>query len=259
MSKLTVCFVLILLPLSIVCPALGEGIDIGKKLDSFLIAYNKIDFQNKEDAVERLVNIDIQIRKFLKEVRMQHGHDKYWKSDYAILSLRIDHFTEAFEYEGALLQKAHKINPKSKYREYTLFSEINTDKYCWVENPKNLEAAYQYLKEYPNGPYVADVYKALGGFNWSLFNYIRFQKENLKSKPHDELKNEEEHNVLLQYIKDIANVSIEMQENQAKDNAIKYFDAYLKTGKDTDVWVKRILNEIKNGTETRYGIFSCPD
>ncbi len=231
MRRFSALVAMILLNVLIVCPAFSNEINIGKKLDECLIEYNKINFQDIENAIEALVNLDLKLRKFLREIVTQPDQSNYWKSDYAKLDLEIGHFSDSFEYSGALLDKAYKLNPQSKFRKYTLFSGINTDKYCWVENPRNLESAFQYLKEFPNGPFVADVYMALGGFYWSLYNYIQYQKEDLKNKPHEELKGLENHSTLLQYIKETSKLSIDIQEEQAKTSAIKYFEAFLKLRK----------------------------
>lgn len=242
-------------------PVIADEIDIGKKLDIFYREYKNIQFENQKDEIEPLVNLDKKIRMFLKQIRNPDGHRRYWKKHYSELSLRINHFTDNFEYEGALLYKAHKINPNSKYRKYTLFTEINSDKYCWVGNPENLEVALQYLKEFPDGPFVNDVYFGLGGFHSSLYDYIRFEKKVLTSKPHAELKGYDEggHNTLIPYIKDISKVSLEKQEEQAKTNAIKYLEIYLESEEKPVHWIKGRLVEIKEGTNQRYGIFSCPD
>lgn len=253
--------VLFFLCLVSIFPAMAEEIDINKRLDEFYIKYKKTQFKNQENAIEALVKIDIELRNFLKEIseKGNHNHINYWKDYYTELDLTIGHYSDEFEYEGALLEKAHKINPNSKYRNHTFFSEINSGKWCWVRDSKNIAAAHQYLKEFPNGPFAVDVYRELGEFYSSLYDYIRLGKDTLKSQPHDELKQYDESAYLIDYIEDISKATIETQEAQAKASAIKYLEIYLKAKKNLDYRIKERLTEIKEGTEQLYGIHSCPD
>jgi len=241
--------------------AAAGQLDIGKQLDEYSSTYNKIDMQEKGSAIETLVNLDLKLRAFTKEIRNQRG-EPYWKRDYEKLGLGINHYTDAFDYYGTLLSKAHKIDPNSKFRKYTLFTEINSDGYCWVEKPQHLEAAFQYLKEFPNGPFASKVYEALGSFYGSFYECIKYHKEELEKD--SQLKPSEFDScadVFQQYIKKPSMVSADMQEKQAKDNTIKYYEAYLKTDKNPSKRIEKALIELKEGTEVkmRHGIYSCPD
>ena len=52
-------------------------------------------------------------------------NNKYFKKEYELIGLSIGHYSDAIEYSGKLLYDAHKIDPNSPYRRYTLFSMVN--------------------------------------------------------------------------------------------------------------------------------------
>ena len=65
----------------------------------------------------------------------------------------------ALEYTEILLVKAHEMDPRSKYREYTLFSQImGIRPEGGLGEMPNIKVAYQYAKEFPKGPFISNVY-----------------------------------------------------------------------------------------------------
>lgn len=255
MHKLRLCIVPFLFIMSVTQIAIGKQININEKLDSHLESYKRVNVQTEEEAISTLVNIDSEIRALLKVIcdytAYDIPHDKYWKADYSELDLYVDRFSECFSYSGGLLEKAHSINPNSQYKSYTYFSKINSNKYCWIEEPKNIEAAHQYLKEYPDGPFVIDVYYNVGHFYWSLYNNITY----IMAEVDNDSGN------YLSYIKDPSSITLEKQAQQAKEETIKYFNLYLDNVKDghNSENIKNLLRDVHEGTDTIYGDFSCPD
>ena len=80
--------------------------------------------------------------------------------------------------------EAHQLNPHSKYRSYTLYTEIygkSAD-----HNFPDVDTAILYLKEFPNGPYATDVIGILAGFYHDLYAALR----NIKEEPNIENRSE---------------------------------------------------------------------
>jgi hypothetical protein len=87
------------------------------------------------------------------------------------IGLDIGHYSDALGYSGKLLVEAHERNPNSPYRKYTLFTTILGEgtSHGLGEMP-NISQAELYLKEFPNGPYVENVYLWKTSIRfWALF------------------------------------------------------------------------------------------
>ncbi len=214
-----------------------------------------------KSLVPRLVELDTKIREFVRSSRKwEEGYRNLWKDTDKELGLNIGHYSDLYEYNGKFLKMAHSINPRSGLRKYTLFSDINSED-CWVGNPDNLKAAFNYLKEFPTGPFETEVYYLLGMFHWSLHNELKYNEEAIINTPIEKLGRKVHYGdlLLLVYIKDLAEVPIKQQQEQARHTAIKYLELYLEQDKEHLGWVRISLKGLKEGSNQRYGIFSCPD
>ena len=117
--------------------------------------------------------IDIYVnREFIKE--------PLWREDYKKMGIFIGHYGSIVYYDK-LLAEAHKINPHSSLRKYTLYSEVFSQytSHSWSAMP-NVKAAEVYLKEFPKGPYAWKANEALGYFYYDLYKVFKDAIENIK-------------------------------------------------------------------------------
>ena len=71
------------------------------------------------------------------------------------------------------MAETHQLNPRSKYRSYTLYTEIYEKDGQPFNDFPDIEKATSYLKEFPNGSYVKEVYGILAGFYHDLYAALR--------------------------------------------------------------------------------------
>lgn len=91
-----------------------------------------------------------------------------WHDKYQELGLSIGHYSDRLEYSEKLLTEAHQLNPHSKYRNYTFYTEIygkGGEDYGFPD----INKAASYLKEFPQGPYAIKVNEILAGFYHDLY------------------------------------------------------------------------------------------
>jgi len=97
----------------------------------------------------------------------------YLRSGYEDLGLlRASFEPDLLNYSGKMLRDAHRINPRSPYRRYTLYSTLFPRGEDVGEIPA-LGAARSYLREFPRGPYAADVNLVLAHFQDDLYKLLR--------------------------------------------------------------------------------------
>lgn len=152
-----------------------------ERLDKVLIEYRALP---DTPDVKRLVDLDLELNALEKEVQEAHKDGtskKYWRKDYEDIGLYIGHYSDAFGYSGKLLVEAHKRNPNSPYRKYTLFTTIiGEGTFHGLGVMPNIGQAELYLKEFPNGPYAENVYSILGYFYDDLAKVLKELVENDK-------------------------------------------------------------------------------
>ncbi len=89
-------------------------------LPQFYDEYNRVE---RAPTIEKLIALDEEVRRLINSRPDYYPCDdtKIWKVEYDELGIYIC-YDEFIAYSGKLLTKAHKINPRSKYRN-TLFSQ----------------------------------------------------------------------------------------------------------------------------------------
>jgi hypothetical protein len=150
-----------------------------ERLSKVLFEYRAL--PNTQD-VKRLVELDRELNELEKEINEKHkegASKKYWRKEFEEIGLYIGHYSEALEYSGKLLVEAHKRNPNSPYRKYTLFTTILGEGTSHgLGAMPNIDQAELYLKEFPDGPYVENVYSILGYFYDDLAKVLKRLVEN---------------------------------------------------------------------------------
>jgi hypothetical protein len=124
--------------------------------------------QDQRD-VAFLVEMDQKLRNLSFE-----RQSRYLKPEYESLGLSPALFdSDFFYYSGKLLAEAHRIDPNSPDRRYTLWSIVESDTTAVVNSPAFAES---YVQEFPSGPFITQAYFALAGFYDDLFKVIKLEE-----------------------------------------------------------------------------------
>ncbi len=126
--------------------------------------------------ITTLLRLDQKLRDLvpaLSEIEMSRGIF-FYRDEYRTMGLIPNHWSGTLEYDGTLLKIAHKLNPNSPQRNRTLFSTVarsdSPDKYNGMPN---INAAYQYISEFPEGPFAADTFETLATFYDDFYKVLR--------------------------------------------------------------------------------------
>jgi hypothetical protein len=201
----------------------------------------------KNKSVGSLVRLDSMIRSFVDSARnsLSIGEQvKHWKDEYSKLGLRIGHYSGYFEYSEQFLFEAHSLDSNSSYRSYTLYAPIvgidHSDRLGWFPH---IDVAFQYVKEFPGGHFIFDVYVILADYYKDLYMALRDGKEGASYH----------YDCLEEYID---KTPIRKQLLRAQKSSIYYYEQALKI-RPNHSGVKEILGEVKNGTVTSWS--TCSD
>ncbi len=165
--------------------AFGED-PIQQRLDQLYAEYEAL---SASPTIKKYVALDGKLRAFIVEelpiydhsVKIEKEADYYKYDNNRTRALGIEtskyamgKYSLALVYSEKFLVQAHEIDPHSKYREYTLFSQIMgiRPSHGLGEMP-DIKIVYQYAKEFPNGPFIAKVYEIIAGFHKDLFMVVR--------------------------------------------------------------------------------------
>jgi hypothetical protein len=186
-------------------------------------------------TIEKLVFFDQNLRRLLSINSVPYPCKDggiSWSRKYIKIGVYVDK-DETVTYSGALLVRAHKMNPYSKYRKYTLYSTIyGVHEFDIYGVMPNVQMALRYKKEFPSGPFIGRVYSTLGGFYKDLYMVLR---DNLRDY---------KYNCFEPYIDGTPR---EKQTRRAKKLAESYYRLLLAID-SSDARSKEILNRIKDGT-----------
>ena len=124
--------------------------------------------------ISRLVSLDHELRQLVNrpwEDLKRSTAAGACREEYGAIGISIGHYSDVIGYSGKLLLEAHKLDPVSSFRNYTLYSFANCDaEDCSMPN---IDSARLYVKQFPNGPYIYEVYSTLGRFYDDLYKEIK--------------------------------------------------------------------------------------
>lgn len=130
----------------------------------------------KGPDVAGLVELDRKLRNLIHEPWKRAGQSldgKVYQSQWAAIGIDVGHYSDALEYSGKLLAEAHRKNPDSEFRRFTLFSAVIGERPSHgLDEMPDVNVARQYLKEFPKGPFAGEVDIILGNFYCDLFKVI---------------------------------------------------------------------------------------
>jgi hypothetical protein len=170
--KMRTMWIVILLAMS--ASAQDESKTVVQQLDQITKEYGELQIEGK---IEMLVSLDARLRSLICEPwkRTNKSFDgKLWKPTWSAIGVYVSHYGDDLGYSGKLLVEAHHIDPSSAYRRSTLFSAImgETSSSGLGEMP-DPQAAIQYLKEFPDGPFADETSIILANFYNDLFKVLK--------------------------------------------------------------------------------------
>ena len=162
--------------------ALHSGIYAQDVVDATLARlYSQYLRARVDHDIARLVEIDRELRKifpghvpdgYVAPNGRGYIEAKYLRPGYEALGLSGAVFEpDVLTYSGMVLSEAHRINPRSAYRRYTIYAtvfSVGRD-----SDFPDFAAARAYLREFPRGPFAADAYLELAYFRDDLFKVLR--------------------------------------------------------------------------------------
>lgn len=135
--------------------------------------------------VRRLVALDQKLSSLVENIQegdKEGTSGRLWKPEYEAMGLYVGHYSEQIGYSGKLLLQAHQLNPHSPQRNRTLFAGIlGEGSPDGLGEMPNIKQAYQYLREFPNGPYAGKTHAILGTFYSDLYKVLRALQKDPKN------------------------------------------------------------------------------
>ena len=226
----------------------SEGI-IKKELEKCYSFYETVE---NDLSIKNLVLLDSTLKKFInnldsyEEIERAEGtiadYDiKYWEDKYRKIGIERAYSGPSLYYSNKFLADAYKIDPNSRYRKYTYFSTI-----FGIGDPSglgmmpNVKEAYKYLKDFPDGPYIDEVYLILARFHTDLFMVVR----SLNNSEKDIL--DYKYDCYESYIENKP-YAVQMKDNQRI--AVKFLREFLKIHSNHQFrYPKNWLEDLENGT-----------
>jgi hypothetical protein len=231
----------------VLLPAYAATPSYDARLEEMLREYQQI--QAALD-VGNLVRLDEKIRDLIEETQREHRQSVKWDSKYAVIG--VDQGDGLLLYSGKLLAEAHRLDPKSPYRERTLCSRI-IDHGAWGAMP-DLENINAYLKEFPGGYCSRDAQRNLATFFSDLYGILIELQDPKYEKDY-------KYDCFAPYIN---TQSYKQQAQHAKELAVAHFELALsrKRLRSTAYWSDEDLREniqgLMNGKGPD-GWFWCAD
>lgn len=168
-------YILILLLIGMLNPCRAQD-TIGSALHR--IYQNYLSMAQSPD-ISSLVSLDHDLRQMFNcswDILKRATDSGGFHEEYRAIGISIGHYSDVIGYSGKLLLEAHKLDPVSSFRNYTLYSFANCDaEDCSMPN---IDSARLYVKQFPNGPYIYEVYSTLGRFYDDLYKEIKRVKAN---------------------------------------------------------------------------------
>lgn len=185
-----------------------------ERLDAALREYRVI---RRAPDVGLLVAFDQKLTRLVEQIQASDKEGisgKLWKPEYEAIGLYVGHYSDQLGYSGKFLLQAHRLDPQSPLRDRTLFATIvGEGNFSELARMPDIQRAYQYLREFPNGPYAGATYAILGTFYSDLYKVIRtLRKDPIKGRDY-------KYECFAPYIKDDG---LEAQARVARNRAADY-------------------------------------
>jgi len=133
-----------------------------------------------EEAIEQLIKVDAVLRDVAAATREAAFRDRSistndsYRDEYGAMGLYIGHQSGFVQYSGALLVKAHNLDPNSPFRAHTLFAVIrSSDPAREPHGMPDLNAAFQYAAEFPDGPFISETYEIIATVYDDFYKSLR--------------------------------------------------------------------------------------
>jgi len=137
------------------------------------------EYESMPKTPENAENLFLLYRRLEKAAKhaqaMYPAHSEYvaisnclWDDKFEKLGMGIGHYSDRLEFSMKLMAEAHRLNPHTQYRSYTLYTEV-----IGTNEVPNAYKAKLYLNEFPQGPYARDAYKLLADFYHDLYAALR--------------------------------------------------------------------------------------
>jgi hypothetical protein len=219
-------------------------LDLDRELDRLLQEYSA---PGASRDVSRLVLIDAQLRTLVPHWDWEShppASSQTYRDEYAQLGLRVNHYEpEALEYSGKLLREAHAIDPRV-FRSHTLYSTLFHDDGESGYLAPDPDAARNYLREFPRGPFAIHANLVLANFYDDLFKFIREMADGSAHETHD------------CYRPFVDKRPLAQQRREAQRTAIGYYERLTQLLPQSLI-MRRSLAEMRSG-ETE-GWYFCGD
>jgi hypothetical protein len=203
--------------------AQDERSELTGELDGIVREYRAV---RPQEDIGSLVRLDRKLRHLLEEPSRKSSkgfNGSWWKASWSEIGVMVGHYSDQLQYSGKLLIEAHRIDPASPFRRFTLFSAIQGEgtSHGLGEMP-DVPAALQYLKEFPDGPFVDRTLIILGFFYDDLFKVCRGLQRN--DLPEYKL------NCFSKYVREI---DLNGQAREARRLAIRYYSQALDLNRES--------------------------
>lgn len=195
-------------------------------------------------AVPLLVALDGRIRALLRDRPSYRScesdrdliHDPRWERMGVVPGYWGD-----LGYTGQLLLEVHRRDPHSPQRAYSLYSSLFGEQLESEWAMPDLSAAFAYAKEFPDGPFIRDVYLTIAHFHKDLFMVLRDRHADFKYDC---------------YAAYISGEPWATQQARARNISADYYRRVLVRDPGDDA-VKRLLDETERGVVRQWSF--CPD
>ena len=221
--------------------------EYARKLEAISIAYAQM---SSTPDIGTLVKLDQELRELVRaisKIETAKG-TSYFRREYEPLGLERNHWGGNLEYNGALLKQAHRLNPDSPFRGSTLFSAIEIG-YSRSGLP-GIENAHRYVTEFPDGPFIGDVYEILATFYDDLYKSARGELTKSTDDNHEDYRE--------CYAPYFSQLPFEIQMVQAQALSVLFYDkaiaAFAGNAQKTEQLTSH-RNAVRDGTTQ--GWFWC--
>ena len=199
-------------------------------------AYQRYQMEKSLKSIKLLVEVDRKIRSLLKARPTYRPcpddddiHDSAWEK----IGVYVSHWGHVV-YTGDLLYRAHQRAPHSSFRRHTLFSTVmGVTEVHQLGLMPNIKAALQYVKEFPQGPFIEETHWIIAGFYKDLFMVLR-----------DDLEEYYKYQCFKPYID---KTPLQIQAQHARSKAIASYQTILKLN-PANVRGAELLGEVQRGT-----------